>query len=292
MMILVTGSTGNVGGAVVKELSRLGVEIHAAGRTSQAPEGLTCAAWRQLDFERGVGLELGDRYDALFLVRPPQLADPAPFEALLRGTSTRTRVVFLSVQGAGGRPWLPHAKIEKAILRGGFPHAHFLRPGYFMENFTTTLAPEIQRAGRIFLPSGSLGFNWTAIEDIAAVAAKLLTEGGPGAVELTGPEALGFQQAIEIVNEAAGVRWRYQSPSALGYVLHARRVQERWIYVLVQLMLHWWPRFTGQDPLTREFQALMGREPIGLRDWAVRNREPLERITRPEAAPGPGSHPS
>jgi len=61
------------------------------------------------------------------------------------------QVVFLSVQGAEKSKVIPHNRIESLIIEYGMEYI-FLRPGYFMQNLTTTLLPDIIKRRQIFLP--------------------------------------------------------------------------------------------------------------------------------------------
>lgn len=266
-----TGATGNVGGAVLRALEGRGAEVHGSGHQTEAPVSLRARPWRSLDLETGRGVALGAEYDAVFLMRPPQLADASRFQPMLDQTARTTRIVFLSVQGAGTRSYLPHAKIEALIRASGHPHV-FVRPGYFMENLLTTLAPELRARARIFLPSGSLAFNWTAVDDVAAAAAELLLRGGPDAVELTGPEALGFEQVAAILNRKAGLAVRYEAAGLVPFIAHRRREGDAWGYIAVLLLLHWWPKVSGNEPLNDRFREVTNREPEPLALWVERHR--------------------
>lgn len=100
--------------------------------------------------------------DIVFLLRPPQLADvPKYFAPFIRKMKEKdiSKIVLLSVQGAENQKIIPHHKIEKLILEEGLEFV-FLRPGYFMQNLTTTLLYEIKSENKIYIPSGSLKFNW------------------------------------------------------------------------------------------------------------------------------------
>jgi len=114
----------------------------------------------------------------LFLLRPPQLSEVKKYFnslidlAVICGVK---HVVFLSVQGVGKSKIIPHHKIEKLIIESKIPHT-FLRPAYFMQNFTTTLHADLVRHHSIFLPAGNAKFTLVDVTDIGKVAAKVLTE--------------------------------------------------------------------------------------------------------------------
>ncbi len=111
MDIIVTGASGNVGGALFRQRN-LENHRHFAGTSSGTFADPNIDALL-VDLARGVGPER--TFDAIFLMRPPHLTDPVPFRRFLERYDRSTRVVFLSVQGAEDKGYLPHAKIEAAI---------------------------------------------------------------------------------------------------------------------------------------------------------------------------------
>ena len=129
----------------------------------------------------------------------------------------------------------------------GFAHS-FVRPAYFAENLTTTLAPELRRAGRIYLPAGRLKLDWVSVRDIAAVAAAALTGATDRpAITVASGRGIGFGPALDIVNRAAGTAFRYEPASLPGYLRHARGQGMGWGMIGVMLLLHFLPRFSRQD---------------------------------------------
>src|SRR5690606_28169323 len=94
-----------------------------------------------LDFERpgtyGPALE-GMR--KVFLVRPPHLTDvKGIFEPFVQACSQAgvVQIVFLSLLGTEHNPFPPHHRIERVIRESGIAYT-FIRPGFFMQNLSTT----------------------------------------------------------------------------------------------------------------------------------------------------------
>ena len=159
MKILITGATGNVGGAVLDKLEPQDADVYAGVRDiERAKTQLNCRDSQLclIDFEKEKYPQID--FDAVFLIRPPQLAKPDLFRKYLKTLKPTTKIVFLSVQGAERKSYLPYAKIEKVICDLGLKHV-FIRPSYFMENLTTTLWDELVENNRIYLPSSDLKFN-------------------------------------------------------------------------------------------------------------------------------------
>ena len=94
--------------------------------------------------------------EAVFLVRPPDLADTrrsfAPFIGAAEASGVG-RVVFLSLQGAERIGVVPHRRIERRLARSRLVWT-FLRAGFFMQNLSTFHRDEIRdffaASGRYF----------------------------------------------------------------------------------------------------------------------------------------------
>jgi len=277
MKILVTGATGNVGSELVEQLDGKQHEILAGARKGSLSE-VSGARPTEVDFERDIAPD--ESFDSIFLMRPPQITDPEPFARFLRRYSRDTRIVFLSVQGAGARPWLPHARIEKRIREMRYPHA-FVRASYFMENLLTNLWGELAEDRRIFLPAGDLALDWVSARDVAKVCAAAL-EGrvDDEAVPVCSGRLLGFADVCVIINRILGTRLRYEPASLWGYVRHERRKDRDWNYIAVMLLLHFLPRF--ERSVSQECEAtygVLGGLPETLEHFVQRKKDRFARLT-------------
>ncbi len=283
-LFLVTGPTGNVGTEVIRALYNAPhpPEVVAAVRQpSDVPArwATEFPALRTVPFDFGDPATFGPALagvDALFLLRPPQIADTKPFEALLAHVPPGTHVVFLSVQGVQRSRVIPHNQIERLIVASGLPYT-FLRPGYFMQNLTTTLASDLRRR-RIVLPAGHAVFNWVDARDIGAVAAHVLRNAPKfenQAFDVTGDENLDFGTVARCLSEQLGETFAYESPNLLRFFWQKRRQGLSPVYIGVLIALHYLPRF--QAPPTRSdiVRTLLGRPPHTLADFIARERAPL-----------------
>jgi uncharacterized protein YbjT (DUF2867 family) len=203
-MFAVTGITGNVGGAVADSLLAAGRNVRAVVRDERKGD-----PWKQ----KGCEIAVADIHDAeslkkafagaegVFAMAPP-VFDPKPgfpearsMAAALRAALEAAkpgRVVYLSTIGAQATRenlLTQHTLIEKELKGAGVPIT-FLRPGWFMENFSWDVAPAHEK-GVIpsFLHPLDKVFPMVATEDIGSVAAELLVETWTGTrvVELEGP---------------------------------------------------------------------------------------------------------
>ena len=282
--ILVTGATGQVGSAVIEALRRFDhILVRAAVRDLATDAG----RWRgdaqvqpvHFDFLDSASQDVAlTDCDTLFLLRPPQLN--GDFEDLIARAQHQgvKHVVFLSVQGAESNRFIPHHKIEQRLRSGGVPYT-LLRPAYFMQNFTSTLHDELVRRHRIFLPAGNATFTLVDVDDIARVAARVLLE--PGAQHhgqsytLTSNTALNFQQMADLLATGLRVPVTYVSPNPWRFYRSLRRDGREPGLILVMLLLHMLPRFTGTPQVTQTVAKLTGRAPIEFAQFVVAHRDEL-----------------
>ncbi len=109
---------------------------------------------------------------------------------------------------------LLHAKSEQAIRQSGMTWT-FLRPQFFMQNMLW-FADEIKTKGTFSLNMKSGRVGMIDYRDIAAVAAKCVTEAGhEGRIyNLSGPETISMQDIAASLSRAVGTTIRYNDISA------------------------------------------------------------------------------
>jgi uncharacterized protein YbjT (DUF2867 family) len=129
-------------------------------------------------------------------------------------------MVKLSVMAADVEPGTIigrlHRQEEKIIEESGITYT-FLRSGAFMQNFINFFGQTIKNQNAFYLPAGDGKVSFVDGRDIAAVVAKLLTKnnGNRGqqhenkAYDITGPEALSYSQAAEIISKEIGKKISY-----------------------------------------------------------------------------------
>ena len=160
--ILVTGATGNVGMEVIRALGRLqhSNEVIAAIRDFKVDKEKLAQfniGYVRFDFtDISTYKPALKNCNILFLLRPPQIADVEKYFYPLIDAAKEcgvVHIVFLSVQGVEKSRIIPHHKIEQRIVESKIPYT-FLRPAYFMQNFTTTLRDDLFEKKIIYLPAG------------------------------------------------------------------------------------------------------------------------------------------
>lgn len=273
-----------MGRAVIKHLSLAGNQIQPVAairdlnRSKKTFSAYPNLAFRGFDFaEPGTFQPALEQMDFLFLLRPPQLADvDRYFLPLLQSAQTlRVRkIIFLSVQGADKSRLIPHYKIEQYIRNMGFDYL-FVRPGYFMQNLTTTLLEEIKTEKRITLPAGKAKFNWIDVDNIGEVIAKLTFQFSKyqhQAIDITGHENLSFGEAAQILSEVTGKSIRFQSINPISFYFKKVKEGMSGNFALVMTMLHFLPRLQKQPKISTHYQSITGKPTTSLKEFIENNK--------------------
>jgi len=218
--ILITGATGNVGGAVLNYLTTTDVDLRVLTHTEPEAQALRDGGIEDVvvgDFLRpetlGPALEGVSTVFLLTPINPQQVPQANNVIRAAKRSGNDPRIVRLSVHQASHtaptRISRQHAQIEDELTSSGLPYS-LLRPQSFMQN-TLMAAPTVAAQGKIYQPfkHGKLGMIHT--RDIGEVAAKVLTEEGhEGKVyTLTGPAAISFYDVAEALSQVLGKEVRY-----------------------------------------------------------------------------------
>jgi uncharacterized protein YbjT (DUF2867 family) len=218
-MILITGGTGTTGRDVVRELSRLGAKgvrvlARDAGRAGFAREaGFEVA---EGDFDRPETLDAAlEGVDTAFLLTgltPDTVGQQTTFiEAAKRagvGRVVKLSAIGASMSAPGGfAKW--HGEAEDRLRESGLAWT-MLRPNFFMQNLLMQAAT-IAAEGVIYQPVGDGRASFVDTRDVAAVAARVLTEDGHEgkSYDLTGPSALSYHDVAAKLSDATGREIKY-----------------------------------------------------------------------------------
>ncbi len=236
--VLLTGATGFVGGRLLAELRRRGVQVRAGARRPAALPGLE-AVRCDLDDPRSLGAALEGCAAAFYLVHAMgagpgyerrELEQARAFAAAAAEAGTR-RVIYLG--GPAPAHPSPHLRSRLAVgevLRAGPAPALELRASMIVGHGSTSWRIVRDLATRLpimLLP------EWTrsrsqpvAIDDVvgALAGALALPPCGSRVLELPGPEALSVRQLLERVAGALGRR-----PRMLRVPLLSPRLSAHWL---------------------------------------------------------------
>ncbi|WP_269856806.1 NmrA family NAD(P)-binding protein [Streptomyces sp. RPT161] len=271
---LVIGGTGTTGSrvatllrdrsAAVRIATRRPVEGNAEHiRFDWADPATHSAAWAGVD--------------RIYLVAPIGAADPAPIvEPFLDGALAAgvRRVVLLSSsaipEGATGVGAL-HRMVRTVV-----PEWTVLRPSWFMQNFVGDhpVAHGIRADREIVTATGAGRVAFVDADDIAAVAVRALLDAVPHNTEhlITGPEAIGYADAADIITRTTGLTIRHRSVSTrdLATRIAAAGVPAEFAAVLAALDED--IRHGAEDRVSPAVQAVIGRPPRSFSEFVTSHR--------------------
>jgi uncharacterized protein YbjT (DUF2867 family) len=284
--VLITGATGNVGTEVIKSLQNIDhqLDIYAGVRNLTTDDNKLDnlkIKFAQFDFtDTTTYISALDGCSILFLLRPPQISEVEKyFKPIIDACKDKgvKHIVFLSVQGVEKSKIIPHHKIEKLIVDSKIPYT-FLRPAYFMQNFTTTLHNDLVNKKRIYLPAGNAKFTLVDVRDIGVVSATILTnisEHINKSYELTCKEKLTFSEMAKILSDILGTDIKYISPNLLSFFLTKRKEKTPTMFILVMIMLHYFPRFQKEPETTAWVEKITKRQPTTFGQFINDNKKAL-----------------
>jgi uncharacterized protein YbjT (DUF2867 family) len=198
--ILVLGATGTTGRRVVRQLRAAACEVRAASR-----KGEVRFDWSDPDtWEPALS---GVR--RMYLMAPDEVAVDATFVRCAVDQGVR-HIVLLSSRAIEVMGDERLMAAERVVRESGTVWT-ILRSDWFNQNFDEGFFRPAVVAGELALPVGSTRQVFVDADDLAAVAASVLTEDGHDgkSYEVTGPQALSFGEALEIIGRESGRRVRF-----------------------------------------------------------------------------------
>jgi uncharacterized protein YbjT (DUF2867 family) len=266
-MIVVTGATGNVGRPLVELLVAVGEPVTAVSRgEAEFPAGVRHV---RADLAEPESLKPAfDGADRLFLLtRDPEL-DVVPVLDAAKAAGIG-RVILLSSQRTMTRLDPSQNVFEPAVIDSGLEWT-ILRPGGFHSNAFLWAEPVRERRA-VAAPFGDVGLPHIDPADIAAVAAKALTEDGHAgqAYTLTGPALVTPREQVAAVAEAIGEPVAFQEMTRdEAFAMFT----QFWPAAVVEGTLETLGAPTAAElEVSGEVERLLGRPATAFAAWAKRN---------------------
>lgn len=275
-VILVTGATGQQGGATARELLAAG---HAVRAMTRKPDSDAARALRAL----GAEVVVGDLDDArsleaaladvwgVFAVQNTWEAGVEQEEVqglrmveVAKAAGAR-HFVYTSVQSADRSTGIPHfdnkGRIEAAVADAGFPSYVILQPVFFMENFSSQwFKPAIDQGMLAVGIAPETKLQMVAVSDIGAfgrIAFEKATELNGRRIGIAGDE-LTMPEAAEALSRAAGrTVTHFQVP-----IEEVRKFSEDFA-----IMLEWFDR-VGYSADIAATAKEFGVQPTSFPTWA------------------------
>ncbi|MFE2640874.1 NAD(P)H-binding protein [Streptomyces scopuliridis] len=263
---LVLGATGKTGRRVAARLRLHGTQVRAASRSSRtrfdwSDPGSWDAALRGIT--------------AAYVVAPPVPGPVHEFVARAEAAGVR-RLVLLSGRGAdtwGDSTFGLDMRSAEDAVRGSALEWTVLRPSNFNQNFDEDVFHAPLVAGELALPAGVVPEPFIDIDDVADAAAAVLTETGRHAgrvYELTGPRALTFGEAVELISRASGlpIAYRQISPAEYAATLVEEGLSEDDAHHVAEMFVFMERGLIATT--TDDLATVLGRAPRTFEDYVVR----------------------
>lgn len=274
--ILITGASGTIGTQLVKTLRAQNVSFEILRSSPQPGGAARVASYADPDSLRGAFTGI----DTLFVLLPlvPNKLELAKHVAAAAKAAGVRHIVRSS--GAGADPQAAFSlsrmqgEIDRVLEDSGIATT-FLRPAGFMQNYTGYMAGMV-KSGTIYGATADAPQSLIDVRDIAAVAANILTNPAPHAGKaytLTGGEALTDSQRTAILSEVLG-----RSVSFVEVSREAGRASLQQMG-LPSAVMEWLDSLNAlvaaghAAAISPDVQALLGRAPIGFRQFAQDSRE-------------------
>lgn len=267
--ILVTGATGKVGRPLTERLRAAGHTVRPVSRSTPVPfDWHDASTW-------AAAL---DGVTAAYLIAPDEPIPAEEFAAAAVQAGVRRLVaqsgrhIHLLTAAAGLTPEAIGMHAVQQAVQGSGVEWTVLQPNNFNQNFSEGDYHGPLLAGELTMPLEGVREPFIDVDDIAAVAAAVLTEDGHhGRVyELSGPESLTLPEAVAIMAEASGkdMVFRADEPEEHTAALRAAGVPEG-LVVFLDVMY----RLMREGKIGRVADGVatvLGREPVAFKDWAAR----------------------
>lgn len=208
--ILITGASGTIGSALVKQHQSQGADFEVM---TSKPDGMVHGqAARQASFEDVAALtQAFQGIDTLFVLLPlvPNKVELARNVAAAAQAAGVKHIVRSSGAGADASAAFSLPKlqgtVDQIMTDTGIP-CTFLRNAAFMQNYIT-FYQGLVKSGMVYAASADAAQSLVDVRDIAAVAALILRDPAPHAGKaytLTGGEALTDTQRVAMLSQAVG----------------------------------------------------------------------------------------
>jgi uncharacterized protein YbjT (DUF2867 family) len=281
--ILVTGATGTVGSEVVKQLSNDTSDINIKAAVHSVQNAKKISQYDrvrivQINYNKPESLSTAFKdADKLFLLTHPSpmtVEHESNLVAEARKSGIR-HIVKQSIMGADLEADVEamhlHRQAEKIVEESGIPYT-FLRPNEFMQGFINFQGPTIKSNNAFYLPAQDANVSIVDVRDIAAVAVQsLITNNDKHKNKtylITGPEALSYYQAANILSNATGKKISYVNVSdeEVRGALKEEGMNDWLVNTILELYRYFRKGYASQ--VSSAIEQVTGKKPITFAQFA------------------------
>ena len=284
-MILVTGATGRVGYHLLEALADAHADVAAMVRVEAKAADLPGTPQHVVaTFDDPPPAEVLRGFDRVFLLSPA-VQEQAELETVfidaLVAAGHRPHVVKIAADGFADpgcevRFMVSHRQVAAHLDATGLP-VTYLAPALYLEDLLA-FAGSMRESAEIAVPAGHGRVGFVAASDVAAVAARVLTEPGHerATYVLTGPEALRFKDVAARLSAVFAREVDYtDQPAERARELMLASGVSQW-QADGNLELFDWIRQGGADTVTDTVREVTGADPHPAADWLEEARADFE----------------
>jgi uncharacterized protein YbjT (DUF2867 family) len=260
---LIIGGTGKVGRRVADDLRDAGRPVRVASRKG----GDVRFDWHEpATYAPALG-----GVEAVYLTGPGSSSDYSPLLSDFLAEAGRAgvqRVVLLSARAAIFQPEGIVARAERAVAESPVSWT-ILRPSWFAQNFTEGIF--IPRDDTVTAPVGDGLEPFIDVADIAAVAAVTLTgdQYAGQTIDLSGPEAMTFAEAVAVIAEHAGRNLRFVAADPGDFAREMSEAGMTDLYVAWRMAMFEGIRDRRDAFLSDGVERVLGRPATTFAAWAA-----------------------
>ena len=259
--ILVIGGTGKTGKRIVHLLNKAGHNVRIGSRN-----GSPAFDWHKPE-EWPAAVE---DMNAIYITYQPDLAVPGALEAIERLVKVAKRADVKRLVLLSGKGELEAQLCEQVVIHSGLEHT-IVRANWFNQNFSENFLVEGVLEGHVALPFAEMKIPFVDAQDIAEVAAKALTEDNHNGeiYELTGPEGLTFEEAVNLISTATGREIEFTGISIASYVqaMRHKKIPEDFIWLIEYLFTEVLGN-PDNSVITTDIEKVLGRKPISFKEYS------------------------
>lgn len=274
-LVLVTGATGQQGGAVARELLKKGYKVRAMTRN---PDSDKAKALK----EAGAEVVKGDLNDAASVMGALKgcwgaFAVQNTWEAGVEGEERQGKefaklakeagiqhLVYSSVGSAHRNTGVPHfenkSRVEETIRKLGFPSFVIVRPVFFMENMKTFFPPDENGNINVAM-SPSTKLQMVAVKDIGkfgALAFDKAKDLNGQAIDFAG-DSLTIPEAAAVISKETGKNVKHVQADIEAVRAYSEDMA---------LMFEWFDS-TGYNADIAGQERKYGIKPTSFKEWAA-----------------------